>query len=249
LQRLEALEAAESSKRALQQTYDELRLLTRRLEAAKEDERKHIARELHDEMGQALTAAKINVQLMPLGDDAARQRRVGEVVGLIDGMIRHVRQLSLDLRPPLLDELGLETALRGYLDAVTRTSGVAIGLEVEGLRGRLPPEQEIAAFRVAQEAVTNVLRHASASRVDVRLRADGQWLRIDVDDDGQGFDPADALEGPEAGGHVGLRGMRERMRALGGDTVFESVPGRGTRVRAWMPLGAAEAGDADPAGG
>ena len=235
--RVQALAAAQSSNDALQRAYDELRSLTRRLEAAKEDERKHIARELHDEMGQALTAAKISVQL--LGRDAvdpARQQRLGELVDLIDRMIRHVRQLSIDLRPPLLDEVGLELAVEGYMSGVSRNTGLPIAVRTEGLTGHLPPEVEITAFRLAQEAITNVVRHARASGAEVVLRVTNGDLMVEVSDDGCGFDPAEAFARAAAGAHVGLLGLMERTRSFGGRTIVDSAPGRGTRVVASIPL-------------
>jgi signal transduction histidine kinase len=251
--RAQALSAAQSSNEALQRAYDELRSLTRRLEAAKEDERKHIARELHDEMGQALTAAKISVQLLGRdGLDPARQQRLTEVVGLIDRMIRHVRQLSLDLRPPLLDEVGLARALEGYMSGVSRNTGLPIGVHAEGLPARLPPELEITAFRLAQEGITNVVRHAGASRAEVALRVSDGDLVVEVRDDGCGFDPADTLARASAGAHVGLVGLMERTRSFGGRTRIDSAPGRGTRVVASIPLavpdGATELSHARAAG-
>jgi signal transduction histidine kinase/ligand-binding sensor domain-containing protein len=235
--RVQALDAAQSSNDALQRAYDELRSLTRRLEAAKEDERKHIARELHDEMGQALTAAKISVQL--LGRDAAdpaRQQRLSELVDLIDRMIRHVRQLSLDLRPPLLDEVGLEVAVEGYMSGVSRNTGLPIAVRTEGLTGHLPPEVEITAFRLAQEAITNVVRHAGASSAEVVVRVTTGDLVVEVSDDGCGFEPAEVFARAAAGAHVGLLGLMERTRSFGGLTIVDSAPGRGTRVVASIPL-------------
>jgi signal transduction histidine kinase/ligand-binding sensor domain-containing protein len=235
--RLQALAAAQSSNDALQRAYHELQLLTRRLEAAKEDERKHIARELHDEMGQALTAAKISVQLLERDTgDPVQQRRLTELVILIDRMIRHVRQLSIDLRPPLLDEVGLGLALQGYLNGVSRHTGLAITVRAEPPAEPLPPELEITAFRLAQEAVTNVVRHAAATKADVVVRTSGGHLVVEVTDDGRGFDTANTLARASSGAHAGLLGLMERTRSFGGQTIIESAPGRGTRVVASIPL-------------
>jgi signal transduction histidine kinase/ligand-binding sensor domain-containing protein len=237
-QRERALGEARASAKALHKAYDQLRDLTRRLEAAKEDERKSIARELHDEMGQALTAAKLNLQLLPAAaDKEAATRRIDDTVSLVDRMIGHVRALSLDLRPPLLDELGLVPALRGYLEAQAGRSGLQIdvraGTEPSGLRADL----EIVAFRAVQEAVTNVMRHAEARRVDVNVSEDDGQLKLSVRDDGKGFDVASALERASGGQHIGLLGVRERVQSLGGELDIDSALGRGTELRIRIPVG------------
>lgn len=220
----------------LRVAYSKLRGLTRRLEAAKEEERKHIAREMHDEMGTALTTTKLNLQLLGGAGPDEAARRVADAIGLIDRMIGHVREISLDLRPPLLDELGLAAALRGYLEALARRSGIAIELRADSVPAGLPEDVAIAAFRVAQEAVTNVLRHGGASRVLVELDYDRARLELTVRDDGSGFDVASAFERAGSGRHLGLLGMRERVEAMGGTLEVESEPGRGTRVHALLPI-------------
>jgi signal transduction histidine kinase/ligand-binding sensor domain-containing protein len=236
-QRERALEEAHRSGEALKLAYEQLRRLTGRLEAAKEDERKRIARELHDEMGQALTAAKINLQLLPGVPDAEeRGRRIGDTVALVDRMIQHVRTLSLDLRPPLLDELGLIPAVRGYLEALAQRSGIKIEVEADALAEPLSPEIEITTFRVIQEALTNVLRHAQARGTRVRLRREPPWLGVTVADDGNGFDVEEALGRAAGGHHLGLLGIRERVEGLGGSVEFDSAAGRGTEIRVRVPL-------------
>jgi len=233
---LELQEHRERAQAEQAQTYARLRGLTRRLEAAKEDERKRIARELHDEMGQILTTAKLNLQLVsedvPGGE---RDRRVGDAIGLIDRLIAQVRTLSLALRPPLLDELGLKAALRGYVEAQQRHAGVPITLRADAPTDGLPPDVEIAAFRVVQEAITNVLRHARARRIDVELSYDPGWLSISVEDDGQGFDVTAALERASEGRHLGLAGMKERVESMGGSIAITSMPGAGAKVLARLP--------------
>jgi signal transduction histidine kinase/ligand-binding sensor domain-containing protein len=236
-QREQALDAAQAKERELQEAYDRLRALTRRLEAAKEDERRHIARELHDEMGQVLTAAKINLQMLKrLPDEEKRGQRVADTVDLVDRMIRHVRALSLDLRPPLLDELGLVPALGAYLEAQAQRSGVAFDLVADGVPAGIPPEVQIVVFRVIQEAVTNVLRHALARRAAIEIRHEPSWLKVDIRDDGSGFDYADAMQRAAAGGHLGLLGIVERLRGLGGDVEIDTSPGHGTAIRVRVPL-------------
>ncbi|MBP1611570.1 MAG: sensor histidine kinase [Acidobacteria bacterium] len=235
-QREAALRMAHAKEEELQAAFARLQNLTRRLEAAKEEERKALARELHDEMGQLLTAAKINIQLLQkLGLDDAAPRRLADTVALIDRMIKLVRALSFELRPPLMDELGLVAALRGQLIAQAERTGLAVSFSDEGLPERLPAALEIAAFRIVQEAMTNVVRHAGATRVAVRLRAGDGHLRIEVEDDGHGFDPDGRAGAGAAGEHFGITGMRERAEALGGTATVRSARGRGTAVRAELP--------------
>jgi signal transduction histidine kinase len=236
---MEFHEQRERARIELIQAYDRLRRVTRRLEVAKEDERKRIARELHDEMGQALTAVKINLRLVPkdsVPDEVHRQIR--DTVNLVDEIIRQVRDLSLDLSPPLLDEMGLIPALNGYLESLAPRAGIAIDIDEDPEIARLSPEVEITVFRVVQEAVTNVIRHARATRVVITLRQGVDRIELAVRDDGCGFDVHDVLERSAAGDHLGLFGIRERVRMLGGEVEIESTDGRGTEVRARIPRGA-----------
>jgi signal transduction histidine kinase len=225
----------------LRVAYQRLGLLNRRLEAAKEDERRFLAHELHDELGQTLTALKLRLQLgartaAPPADGA------GDAIALVDDLIARVRKMSVDLRPPLLDEVGLVPALRAYLDAQSSLSGVAMDLE-EGtektplrLDGRLPAELEIVCFRVAQESITNALRHAAARHVTVLIVRRRSAITISVRDDGRGFDVGGTLEGAAAEGHLGVIGMRERVRAHGGTFQVTSSPGMGTTVTVDIPF-------------
>ena len=235
-QREAALAEMHASREQLHEAYGRLRRLTRRLELAKEEERKRIARELHDEMGQGLTAAKINLQLLGsmLESEEAADRAV-DTIGLVDRMIQHVRTLSLDLRPPLLDELGLGPALRSYLEAQARRAGLEIEISTAELPPELPSEVEITAFRCVQEALTNVMRHAEASHVAVRVSVVGEGLEISVRDDGRGFDVGQALQRAAGGQHLGLLGIRERVESLGGRLDIESSPGTGTSIAVHIP--------------
>lgn len=233
-QREEALEAARASREQLEDAFARLRGLTMRLEAAKEAERKHLARELHDEFGQALTAAKINLRLA-LTDPAApgTESRIADTVQLVDGLISQVRALSFDLRPPLLDEMGLAPALEGYLGAAAQRSGVPIRVHIESDLPAFGTEREIMLFRIVQEAVTNALRHAGASSLDVSLQRAAGGIVVEVRDDGRGFD----VEAVRAGSGLGLPGMRERVHELGGELSVHASPGGGTRLSAIIPLG------------
>ena len=148
-------------------------------------------------------------------------------------MIARVRRISLDLRPPLLDEVGLVAALRAYLQSQAAVSGLEIELHAgeppDEPPLRLPPDHEIACFRVVQEAVTNVLRHAGARRIDVHVAWSANRVSLSIRDDGRGFDPV-TLDDAATRGHLGVPGMRERIRARGGQLRLISTPGEGTTV-------------------
>jgi signal transduction histidine kinase len=225
----------------LRKAYERLGRLHDRLEVAKEDERRFLAHELHDELGQTLTALKLRLQLGARGG-AAPADSAGEAVALVDNLIARVRKMSVDLRPPLLDEVGLVPALRAYLEAQSSLSGVAMELE-EGtektplhLDGRLPPDLEIACFRVVQESITNALRHASARHVSVLIVRRAAAVTLSVKDDGRGFDVSGTLDVAAAQGHLGVVGMRERVRARGGTFQVISHPGMGTAVTVDLPF-------------
>ena len=225
----------------LRGAYERLGLLHGRLEAAKEDERRFLAHELHDELGQTLTALKLRLQLGARAAAAATPG-VGDAIALVDDLIARVRKMSVDLRPPLLDEVGLVPALRAYLEGQSGLSGVVMELE-EGtektplhLDGRLPSDLEIACFRVAQESITNALRHASARRISVLIVQRPAGITLAVKDDGRGFDVAGTLETAAAEGHLGVIGMRERVRSRGGTFQIISHPGMGTTVTVDLPF-------------
>jgi signal transduction histidine kinase len=237
--------------------YERLGHLHGRVEAAKEDERRFMAHELHDELGQTLTALKLRLQLGARGGNGAGTAGVAgspgtagvagvvDAVALVDELIARVRKMSVDLRPPLLDEVGLVPALRAYLESQSALSGVAMDLEEDGRDAgtttsgeRLPSDLEIVCFRVAQESVTNVLRHASAQRLRVSIARNGSHVRLAVRDDGRGFDAPSALDSAAAQGHLGVIGMRERVRARGGTFHVASRPGEGTTVEVELPISA-----------
>jgi signal transduction histidine kinase len=232
-----ALAQLRTSQSDLHEAYESLRRLTRRLEQAKEDERRHIARELHDEMGQALSAMKINLKALDrIEHEPPARRRFDDAISLVDGIIGHVRTLSLDLRPQLLEELGLLAAVRNYAESQSFRSGVAIQVESNSDADDLPPELAIAAFRIVQESIHNALRHARASSIAVAMRHDLRRLSLSVTDDGRGFDVAEAMRRATSGRHLGLLGMRERVESLGGTLKVDSGAGRGTTVHAVLPI-------------
>lgn len=222
--------------------HDELQAMARRLLSVQEDERSTLSRELHDDIGQQITAIKLGA--LALQGEADAQRRaetIDEIVQITDETVAKVRNLSLLLRPPQLDALGLEAALRWQTGVLFRSGqpALALALNIDPLDERPPPAIELACFRIAQEALTNVLRHADARHVRLQLGVHGGSLVLDVHDDGRGFS-RDATAG------LGLATMRERVEPLGGTLSVDSEPGRGTRVHVELPLGRAD-GSAVPA--
>ena len=211
-----------------------LQTLSRKLLEVQEAERRHIARELHDEVGQALTGLKLLLDMstrLPADEVTAS---LGEAQALINELMALVRALSLDLRPAMLDDLGLLPTLLWHFDRYTAQTHVRVAFKHSGLEGqRLAPEVETAAYRIVQEALTNVARHAGVSEVTVRLRTDQHALIVQIQDRGTGFDPEAALA---AGDTTGLAGMRERTVLLGGQLTVESVPAAGTCLTAELPL-------------
>ncbi len=206
----------------------QLEALSRKLIEAQEAERRAVARELHDDFGQVLFALKLN--LLRLECDSS------ESIELVNGAIARMRDLAQALRPPLLDELGLEEALRWYVEHEANRAGLAFRLAIAPLGRRPPAALEMTCFRVVQEALTNVIRHAQAHLVEVELsKADGT-LQLVVRDDGRGFDLAAARKRAIEGESQGLLSMQERFTLAGGDLQIDSAPGRGTRVHGRLPL-------------
>lgn len=211
--------------------------LSRRLLDIQESERRQLARELHDEIGQALTAAQLNLQSIARFPDEARlAERLHEAGATIERALTQVRSLTLQLRPPLIDELGLAAALRWLVERFNRAGGPRFELGEAALPTRPAASSEIACFRIAQEAMSNVVRHANASHVQVDIGIDGGSLRLRVTDDGRGFNVAESVKHAVQGTSLGLLGMEERARLAGGTVTWRSEPGKRTEVLAVFPL-------------
>lgn len=216
--------------------------LLEKLMTAHEDERRRIARELHDEAGQALTALIVNLELAAQEPSPDRIRsQLVRLRELSEQTLGEIRRLIHDLRPSILDDLGLAAALRWYAKSLLDPKGIAWTLTVSGLQLRLPPALETVAFRVVQEALTNVLRHSHATRVAVSVAVAGRELSVHIEDNGQGFD-TDRAATPGRHGGFGLLGMRERVELVGGRWEVESTPGEGTVVRVTLPIHGAGVG-------
>lgn len=218
---------------------DTLQMFSRQLIEAQEDERRRIARELHDQIGQILTAVKMNlhtVQRFNLAAEAGSYLK--DNIEAVDEALRLVRDLSIDLRPPVLDDLGLVTALGWYVDRYTQRTGLNVDVvaEVPDPNERFSRELETACFRIAQEALTNVVRHASASHVTLQLTRTAKTLTLVVKDNGVGFDLNSLRKRSPRAATLGLVSMQERAYAAGGTLEIESTPSRGTRIRFIVPL-------------
>ena len=212
----------------LREKREQLHALSGKLLEAQEAERRAVARELHDDFGQVLTAIKLNLM--------RSDRDETESISLVDGAIARMRDLAHDLRPPMLDELGLAASLRWYVEREARRAGLEFHFAISPPELRPPPGVETACFRVAQEAFTNLIRHAQARRVEVELRVGGGVLELVVRDDGRGFDVGGACRRATRGGSQGLISMQERVALAGGELEIDSAPGQGTTVRARFPL-------------
>jgi len=213
--------------------------LLRRLDEAQETERGRISRQLHDQLGQELTALKLGLQMIrqqgPLPADT--QERVTQLEGLADDLMQNIHRLAWELHPAVLDDFGLETALQRYAEEWSQQSGVAVEVQSHGMEAhRLPAEIETTLYRVMQEALTNVFRHAKARRVGLLLERRRNHVSLIVEDNGQGFDADALMQAPGMKGKLGLLGMKERITLAGGTIEIESTPGQGTTLLVRIPL-------------
>lgn len=219
---------------ALRESADRLQRLSRRLLTVQEEERRHIARELHDEFGQLLIGLGLQLGAARRSSREVTHRIIDDSVRLIDSAIEQLRNLVADLRPSMLDRAGLDAALEWLTQHFARRSGLCVTLA--GKIGEVPDVLAIGCFRVVQEALTNVARHAGARNVWIELKRNESAAEIEVRDDGVGFCVENALGGAADRGKFGLIGMSERAQLLGAELVLDAEPGRGTRVRLHIPI-------------
>lgn len=218
----------------LAQDAREMQQLSRQILQAQEDERYRLARELHDEAAQSLTSLLVHIRLLERAKDPVEaQHHVQELRELTARALEDVRRVALDLRPTILDDLGLAAALEWRVDEFNKLEGVRATITVTDLDRRLPRETELVLYRVGQEALSNVSRHAAASEVKVTLRRDERHCVLEVADNGKGFDPL--WVNPQTGHGLGLVGMRERVAMVGGELEVTSRPGAGARITARVP--------------
>jgi len=210
----------------------ELSALSTHLQELSEKEKSELARNLHDELGGLLTAAKMDLSwLQSRVTDPALQERLAQLGAVLDEAMDLKRRVVEDLRPSLLDHFGLSTALRAYADSACAKAGLRAQLALPEDGTPMPRETAIALFRIVQEGITNIIRHAGARSVALGLAPEEDAWRITLRDDGRGFDTAD----PGRPGSHGITGMRQRVRALGGQFEIESAPGAGTTLRVSIP--------------
>jgi len=227
------LKRVRTAEQEREQMLERLRTLSRRLLEVQEAERRHLARELHDEVGQVLTGLRL---LLKLDGDLAMdevKHRFKQARGIVVELLARVRELSFDLRPAALDQLGLLPALVGLFERYTNQTGVRVEFKHKELEERFAPEVETTAYRIVQEALTNVARHAGVAGVTVRVGVTPDVLNLQIEDRGSGFDPDAASATTRSGG---LAGMQERVVLLHGQLTIESRPGAGTKIIAELPL-------------
>jgi len=213
--------------------HDYVTLVTRVLE----EERKRVARELHDDTAQALVALVRNLDSLMLNvDKPSDRKKVEEIRTLAENILKSVRRFSRDLRPSLLDDLGLVPAVEWLTEDLSQQSGVDARLDVVGVPRRLQPDVELSLFRIAQEALSNVRRHSHASRATVRLSFADKKVRLLVRDNGTGFVPNERPADLSSARGLGLRGMRERAELIGGSFCITSEPGKGTTIEVVAPV-------------
>lgn len=212
--------------------------LARSVWRVQEDERRRLARELHDGLGQNLTALKNKLDMLAAeaGIDAALRARLGDAAALCGDTLEDTRALSRMLRPQILDDLGIEAALAWLARSVGEAGGLAVEVDAASLPPRFDGDLSTLVFRVVQEALNNVAKHASASHALVKLTIRERELHVLVADDGEGCDATEALARGARGESSGLGGMRERVALFGGRLSFSSEPGEGTQLRVVLPL-------------
>jgi len=218
---------------------EQLRRLSRQILQAQEEERREISRELHDVIAQTLTG--INVRLAALAKTAAHDtkgldRNIARTQRLVEKSVNIVHQFARELRPAVLDDLGLIPALHSFMKTFTTRTGVRASLTAFAEVEQLDTARRTVLFRVAQEALTNVARHAKASRVDVSIRKLPGHICMKIKDDGRSFQMERIIQS-RCRKHLGLLGMRERLEMIGGRLSVESAPGKGTAIEAQIPLG------------
>jgi len=222
------------AERALRENAGRLHRLSRRLIQLQEEERRHLSLELHDEFGQLLTAVSLHMQVAKGQAGAEAQQSLNECAGLIERASERLRGLALELRPSMLETAGLDGTLRWLAEQYSRQGKMAV--TVTGHVDDLSGDVAITCFRVVQEALTNVVRHANARQVLIDLVPYGDRLRIGIEDDGVGFDLAVVRAQAAATGHLGLVGMEERVEILGGRLEIDAKPQSGTRINVSLPL-------------
>jgi two-component system, NarL family, sensor histidine kinase DegS len=204
---------------------------------AQEDERLRVSRQIHDGPAQTMTNLVLRAEICERLLDIDATRAKTELSGLksaVNTTLQDTRRFIFDLRPMILDDLGLEPTLRRYVQQFTEKHKTEVGITINGLNGRLPNQLEVAVFRIVQEALTNVAQHAHAAHSQVTIEADNEAMTVTIEDDGAGFNPDESrLRDPKL---MGLSTMRQRAEMFGGHVTLDSTPGRGTRIVTNLPV-------------
>jgi signal transduction histidine kinase len=230
--------AAESHYAEVERTKGELQQLSARLLEVEEEGRRRLSRELHDEIGQTLALLQIEITHAQAGVEA--QEHLGRARELAEKTVQTIRNISVLLRPALLDDLGLVPALQFQLEDFLRRSGIACEFREEGVAEHLPDAVKTCVYRVVQGALHNCEKYSGATEVRVSVRQMADWLLVNVEDNGRGF-AVNEQGMPSRSGGLGLLGMRERTAIAGGVLLIDSAPGQGTRIAMRIPLAAATA--------
>ena len=213
----------------------QLKALSRHVLEVQELERRRVAIELHDELGQSLTAIKINLQLSQRLKEQPLSELNLESIRIVEDALQQVRRLATTLRPSMLDDLGLAPALKWIAEQSAGRGGFAVNFHHVRAQSRLAPDIETACFRIVQEALTNITRHAQAQRVEISLRREGEDMVLSVQDDGLGFDIQAMRQRAVLGGSLGVLGMQERANLIDGQLTIHSVSGQGSSVQLICP--------------
>jgi signal transduction histidine kinase len=218
----------------LRRSYDQLRALTGHLRFVREEERTRIAREVHDELGQALTSLKLDLSLVAkkLSGEPAIKKKIKAMSDHVDATIHTVRRIATDLRPGVLDNLGLAAAIEWQTADFQERTGIRCDVKIDVKDANLDPDLSTMCFRIFQETLTNILRHAKATLVEVSLATAGRELILTVRDNGRGISEEEVIHAQS----IGLIGMRERVAQVGGQVLFIGVPARGTTVTMRVPI-------------
>jgi signal transduction histidine kinase len=231
------LDEGKRAEEEIRKSRERLRNLSGRLQTLLEEERTRISREIHDELGQALTALKIDLSLtrrsLVSGGHAEQSAKVHENEHAVNRIIRTMRKIATDLRPGILDELGVAPAIEWMAKDFQNRTGIGCKVAIQGVDKISDDVRATAIFRIVQEALTNVMRHAAASRVSVSLKKKDRTLVVEVRDNGIGITEGQIIDSKS----LGLTGIRERVRLLGGEAVIRGKPGEGTMVRVTLPIG------------
>jgi signal transduction histidine kinase len=212
--------------------------LLRKLITSQEDERKRIARELHDDSLQTLAAILMNIEMCRLHPELITPDKVGMIKETVNRVISEMTKMIQNLRPTVLDDLGFESAIVWLIERNLKEKGVECFINMRDLdEDRLPPELQITLFRVFQEATTNIARHAGAHNAFIHVRTDERSFSMDIEDDGEGFDPGTVFENTMTGRGLGILGMKERIAEVRGRLTICSQPGQGTMLLCSVPLG------------